>query len=143
VRILLDTNILVRAAISPGGLARGILDLIRRNDDHVLVISSYILSEVADVLSRPRIRTRWPLSDHDIQAYCQTLSSAAEEVSIRQLTPAIADPKDQAIIEAAIAARVNVICTGDVHFEVQSVREFLADFGIAVVTDRDLLALLR
>ena len=141
-RILLDTNILVRAAISPGGLARGILDRIRQNDDHVLVISSYILSEVADVLTRPRIRTRWPLSNDDIQGYCQALSSASEEVSIPALTPAIADPKDQAIIETAVAGRVNVICTGDVHFEAQPVRDFLVGFGIAVVTDRKLIALL-
>lgn len=142
-RILLDTNILVRAAISPGGIARAILDRIRRNDDHVLVISSYILSEVADVLSRPRIRARWPLSNDDIQAYCQLLSSAAEEVSIRPLTEAIADPKDQAIIEAAVAGRVDAICTGDVHFEARSVREFLAGFGIAVVTDHNLITLLE
>jgi putative PIN family toxin of toxin-antitoxin system len=142
VRILLDTNILVRAAISPDGLARKILDRIRDNDEHVLVVSSHILSEVADVLSRPRMRARWPLSDDEIQRYCQFLSAASEEVSIRPVAQVIDDPKDQAVIEAAVAARVDAICTGDVHFETQAVREFLAGFGIAVLTDRDLLALL-
>jgi len=108
----------------------------------VLVVSSHILSEVADVLSRPRMRARWPLSDDEIQRYCQFLSAASEEVSIRPVAQVIDDPKDQAVIEAAVAARVDAICTGDVHFETQAVREFLAGFGIAVLTDRDLLALL-
>lgn len=122
VRILHDTNILVRAAISPDGLARKIPDRIRDREEHVLVVSSHVLSEVADVLSRPRMRARWPLTDDEIQRYRQFLSAAGEEVS----TPAIADPKDQAIIEAAVAARVDAIRTGDVHSEAPSVREFLA-----------------
>jgi hypothetical protein len=56
VKILLDTNILVRTAISPDVLAKKILDQIGDNDEHVLVISSHILSEVADVSSRPGCR---------------------------------------------------------------------------------------
>jgi putative PIN family toxin of toxin-antitoxin system len=112
VRILLDTNILVRAAITPNGLARKIVDRIRADEKHVLVISAYILTEIADVLNRPRMRSRWPLSTKDIQQYCQFLSALAEEVAIRPVPAAIADPKDQPVIEAAIAGRADVICTG-------------------------------
>ena len=59
------------------------------------------------------------------------------------LPAVIADPKDQPIIEAAIAARVDVICASDVHFEARLVRNYLAGFGVAVMTDRELLAALR
>jgi putative PIN family toxin of toxin-antitoxin system len=142
-KILLDTNILVRAAISPNGLARQILDRIRRSDEHTLVVSSHLLSEVADVLSRPRIQVRWPLSQDEIQSFCQFLAAVAEEVAIQPLEPVIADPKDQAVIEAAVAARVDAVCTGDVHFETESVRAWLSGHGIVVVTDRELIALLE
>lgn len=108
-RILLDTNILIRAANTPDGLARKILDLILHDERKVLVISSQILSELADVLRRPRLRSRWPLSNDDIQRYCQFLSAVAEEVAIRAMP--IADPKDQPVIEAAVAGRVDVLCT--------------------------------
>ena len=73
-RVLLDTNLLVRAAITPEGLARQILDHIGAKDEHVLILSGHLLSEVADVLSRPRIRARWPLSDDEIQMYLVPIS---------------------------------------------------------------------
>ena len=57
-RILLDTNLLVRAAITPIGIARVILRLIESIETTVLVVSAYLLSEVADVLRRDRIRAR-------------------------------------------------------------------------------------
>jgi len=52
-RLLLDTNLLVRAAITPEGLARRILQLIADDPRHVLILSTHLLAEVADVLSRP------------------------------------------------------------------------------------------
>ncbi|MGA3237185.1 MAG: putative toxin-antitoxin system toxin component, PIN family [Bryobacteraceae bacterium] len=141
-RILLDANLLVRAAITPYGLARKILHLIGAGEEHVLIVSSHLLAEVADVLSRPRIQARWPLPGNEIESYCQYLSAAGEEVKIRQLPPAISDPKDQAIIEAAVSGRAEVICTGDTHFYESPAREFLATHGINVMTDHDLLAVL-
>ena len=53
-RVLLDTNLLLRAAISPKGSAREILRLIEAAEEHVLVMSPHLLSEVADVLRRDR-----------------------------------------------------------------------------------------
>ena len=40
-RILLDTNLLVRAAITPEGLAREILRLVEASEHHVLVLSAW------------------------------------------------------------------------------------------------------
>jgi predicted nucleic acid-binding protein len=94
VRILLDANLLVRAAITPNGLARKILDLIGASERHVLIVSSHLLAEVADVRNRPRIQARWPLPENEIEIYCQYLSAAGAEVKIRQLPHAISDPKD-------------------------------------------------
>ena len=142
-RILLDTNLLVRAAITPDGLARKLLRHIEQSQDHVLIVSSNLLTEVADVLRRPRIQARWHLSDEDIQIYCQYLSSVGEEVPAQQLPSVISDPKDQAVIEAAVAGDVDGICTSDAHFYTSPAREFLAEHGILVLSDRALLLLLE
>ena len=104
-KILLDTNLLVRAAITPKGSAREILRLVEAHVDHVLVLSPYILSEVADVLRRDRIRARWPLTDEEVRSYCHYVASVGEEVFPAPLEPVIQDPKDQAIIETAVAGR--------------------------------------
>lgn len=138
-RILLDTNILVRAAISPGGSARAILRLIEASEAHALVISAYLLSEVADVLCRDRIRARCPLTDQEVRSYCEFLARIGEEVPAQPLPPIIEDPKDQAIIEAAAAGTVAVICTSDAHFFKPAVLAFCATRNIRVMNDADLL----
>ena len=65
-KILLDTNVLVRAAITPEGLAQKLLSHIEQGDERVLIVSSHILDEVADVLRRSHIQKRWPLTEDDI-----------------------------------------------------------------------------
>lgn len=142
-RILLDTNILVRAAISPEGPARAILRLIEASEEHALVISAYLLSEVADVLCRDRIRVRWPLTSEEVRSYCEFLARVGEEVPVQPLPPIIDDPKDQPIIEAAVAGAAAVICTFDAYFYRQPVLAFCATHGIRVMSDADLLQALR
>ena len=142
-RVLLDTNLLVRAAITPGGLARRLLRCIEENDEHVLIVSSHILSELAEVLSRPRIQARWPLSTDDIQNYCRYLSKIAQEVPAQQIAAVISDPKDQPVIEAAVSGQADGICTSDAHFYEPLVKEFLKERGISVLTDKDMLLLLQ
>jgi len=143
VRVLLDTNLLVRAAITPEGSARAILRLIEESEEHALVISAYLLSEVAEVLSRDRIRARWPLTDEEVRSYCEFPARIGEEVSAQPLPPIIEDPKDQPIIEAAVAGTAAVICTFDAHFYRQPVLAFCATRDIRVMNDADLLQSLR
>ena len=142
-RILLDTNLLVRAAITPAGLARAILRRVGENANHVLILSPYLLSEVAEVLRRDRIRARWPLTDEEVGLYCRFLAAAGEEVSPRPLAAAIQDPKDQAIVETAVAGSASVLCTIDAHFYAHTVLAFCAAHGIRIMNDVELLRLLK
>ena len=66
-RIVLDTNILVRAnpTVSPKGLARDLL-LTVLSGSHVLILSPAILTEIQRVLHYPRVQARWPLTDDAI-----------------------------------------------------------------------------
>ena len=59
------------------------------------------------------------------------------------LPPVIDDPKDQAVIEAAVTGKAAAICTFDEHFYKPRVLAFCAANGIQVVNDARLLRLLR
>ena len=108
----------------------------------MLVVFPYLFSELVDVLRRDRIRAHFPLTDEDLRLYCQHLATVGEEVSPKALGPVIADPKDQAIVEAAVAGDVDVLCTSDKHFYKEEVVAFCAAHGIQIMNDVDLLRLL-
>jgi len=77
VRVVLDTNILVRAnpKVSPQGLARDLF-LTIVSGPHVLVLSSAILVEVQRVLTYPHVQARWPLTEEAIERYLVLLEAA-------------------------------------------------------------------
>ena len=76
-RVVLDTNILVRAnpKVSPQGLARDLF-LTIVSGPHVLVLSSAILVEVQRVLTYPHVQARWPLTEEAIERYLVLLEAA-------------------------------------------------------------------
>ena len=73
-RVVLDTNILARAARGGSGLAAGILSEIA-DPAHVLVLSPFLILELARVLRYPRVRAMHGLDDAAIDAYVQAVQS--------------------------------------------------------------------
>jgi putative PIN family toxin of toxin-antitoxin system len=142
-RILLDTNILIRAAISTGVPARRILNHIIANPEHTLIVSSYLLGEVAEVLTRTRISARYQLSREAIDHYSDLLANFGGATYESSLQSAICDPKDQSIIEAAVHGRADIICTTDKHFYTSPAKEFLNVRGVVVLRDEQLIRLLE
>ena len=67
-RVLLDTNVLVRAAKPTDNPARKLLRILRR-DPHVLLVSPFLLEEVERVLRYPRVRQLHGLDEAEIQAF--------------------------------------------------------------------------
>src|SRR6516162_2167640 len=78
-RIVLDTNILIRANPKGQGPARELLQKII-SGDHVLITSDFLLQEVARVLAYPRIEARWRLHSREVEQYLQVLASLSELV---------------------------------------------------------------
>ncbi len=146
-RIVLDTNILVRAHARATGPAREVLRLITLGSQHLLVTSQFILDEVERALHYPRLQAQWPLTEAEIQAFVAELETLAEVVDLRQSTPGSplsADPDDEPIIETAKTGEADVLCTRDRHLRrSRKVREYFARYGIQVMTDEELLSLLR
>ncbi|HJT33546.1 MAG TPA: putative toxin-antitoxin system toxin component, PIN family [Pirellulales bacterium] len=142
-KMVCDTNVLLRAAINPNGLAAELLKWIRR--DHVLVTSQPLLAELLLVLRRPRIRALHGRDEHGIRRFLSSLYKVAMIVhlpaSLSRLVPR--DPKDDAVLLTAMSASADVLTTRDQHFFDSAVLAFAARHGVRIVRDDDLLQELR
>ena len=65
-RIVLDTNILVRANAKARGPARELLQLITASPNHTLLLSPFLLRELERVFDYERVRISSKLSDEEI-----------------------------------------------------------------------------
>jgi predicted nucleic acid-binding protein len=72
-RIVLDTNILVRANAKARGPARELIQLIVGSPDHLLLLSPFLLQELERVFSYERVRTSSKLTDGEIAEYLSYL----------------------------------------------------------------------
>lgn len=143
-RVLLDTNVLVRVLLEPTGPAAKLLAFL--DTPHVLVTSPYQLLELARVLRYPHLRARHQLSDSALDAFVVQLEQAATVVSppeTFQLPPVLTDPKDHPILVTVIAGQVEVLCTRDKHFRSPAALSFFAEHGVEIASDLDLLGRLQ
>jgi len=143
-RIVLDTNILARANPTSKSVARILLLTILESAEHVLVLSPFLLRETERVLNYPRLQALWPLTPVEIEQYIQALQDFAELVNPqvqRRVVPA--DEEDDPVLETVLAGRAHVLCTLDRHFHHRVVLRFCREHGVQVLTDVELLSILR
>lgn len=138
-RVVLDTNILVRANIKARGPAREVL-LKFISGNHVLITSPFLLREVERVLAYPRLQALWRLSLQDIQEHVQFLANVSELVHPVIGAPVVlTDPNDDPVIYTATCAKAEAICTLDSDFLEAGVVAFCRNQGISILTDVELL----
>jgi putative PIN family toxin of toxin-antitoxin system len=145
VRVVLDTNILVRAnpKVSPQGLARDLL-LTIVSGPHVLILSPAILVEVQRVLTYPHVQARWPLTGEAIERYLVFLEAAGVLTELPGISPPIvSDPDDDPILQTAIVGHADILCTRDEAFRHQVVERVCTRHGIRILDDITLLQELR
>ena len=143
-RIVLDTNILVRAVTGPAGPAAEVLRAI--NPFHLLIVSPFLLSELTRVLGYERIRRMHGLNDTGIARYVSQLQGLAlvvvpSEDTLSATVPS--DPQDDAILATAFAGQADLLCTLDRHFYHPDVLASCTAHSLRIVTDIELLADLR
>lgn len=144
-RVVLDTNVLVRATpASPGGPARELLEGLL-GDPHTLITSTPLMNELADVLRRPGLRRLHGMQDPAIDRFTTTILLSSDLHALPDPTPTYVpdDPKDAVVIATAIVGRADVICTRDRHLLHPQVVATCQANGIRVVSDIELLAELR
>ena len=108
-RLTLDTNVAVSAALFPHSLPGQVLDYAMRQ--RVLLASDATLSELNAVLRRPRFN-RYLLEDERL-GFLRSLERTAELVVITHRITACRDPKDDKFLELAISGDASHLITGD------------------------------
>lgn len=143
-RHVLDTNILVRADISPQGPAQHLIGRLRSDNTQHLVLSWPILDELREVLSYPRLQARHGLNNDEIDKYIRLLEQASEVVIPMTGSPIVrSDPDDDVVLYTAVTGHANVLCTCDTGFWEDEALAFCAAHGIEVMTDVELLRSLK
>ena len=145
-RVLLDTNILARAATGPPGLANELV-LAATHHEHVLLLSPFLVSELSRVLRYDRVRAIHRLNDDGINQYVSDLIAVAEIVIPAEEAETVAivpdDPDDDPVVAAAIAGKADALCTKDKHLLQRAVVSYCVSHGIEVINDVSLLNRLR
>lgn len=111
-RLVLDTNIVVSAALRPEGLQRTVV-LLAITKPARLYISPAILSEYREVLSRPEFQIRKGLREQLLKL----IRKRAHSLVPARCLQVTSDPGDNIFLECADAARADYLVTGNVrHF---------------------------
>lgn len=107
-RLVIDTNVLVSAALKSEGLQRTTL-LLSITKPARLYVSLPILEEYAEVLSRPELSIRKGLR----LQLLQLVKNRGHLVSPSRRIEATSDPDDNIFVECADAARADYLVTGN------------------------------
>lgn len=142
-RVVLDSNILARAASGPPGLAAELL-LHCLKPPIELCLCPFQITELSRVLRYDRVRRLHGMDDATIDAFLHDLQLASIVVAPVPPVPSItSDPDDDEIIAAAILASARYLCTLDRHLLKPHVFEYCEKYGVELISDKDLLERLR
>ena len=113
-RVVLDTNTVVSALLF-GGRPRELLEL-ARSGTLALYTSDVLLAELLDVLGRRKLAARLaaaipPATPVAVRQRYATLATSVSPSPIERTVPTDAD--DDAVIATALAAKAELIVTGD------------------------------
>lgn len=124
--MLVDTNVLLSAAISEQGVCAGIVEELLA--EHTLVLAEFVLNEFIDKL-RFKLKVPAPLIAVQVkrlQNFCLCIPLIIPEVSLCR------DPDDDWVLAAAEFAAVDALLTGD-----KDLLELLPPPTFAVVAPRE------
>jgi len=111
-RLVIDTNVVISAALKPEGLQRTAFILAITKPAR-LYVSQPILEEYADVLSRPALKIRKGLR----RQFLQLIRNRGNLVVPSRRLEVSSDPDDNRFLECADAARADYLVTGNLrHF---------------------------
>ena len=128
-RIVLDTNVLVSALLSPFGPPGEILRLVTTGVIQVCH-DTRILGEYRQVLLRPA----FPFRPHHVDSLLDQIEADGEAVTAFPLSERLPDPDDEAFLEVALAGAARYLVTGNLKHYPERSRQ-----GVAVTSPRGFL----
>jgi putative PIN family toxin of toxin-antitoxin system len=112
IRVVIDTNVLVSALLTRGGLPEAVINLAISGEVQWFSSES-ILAEYEDVLKRPRLAIDSGKSADAMAKIRATVSVVSPAVRVA----AASDPDDNQFLECAEAAQAHYVVTGNIrHF---------------------------
>ena len=110
-RLVLDTNV-VASAILWGGNPKRLLQA-RREKRVELFTSVAMLAELTDILARPKFEKKIAASLLTVDQLVDGYAALTQVVRPTPTPRIVADPDDDVVIGTALAAKANLIVTGD------------------------------
>jgi uncharacterized protein len=121
-RVVIDTNVIVSAFLSPSGVPAQLLNLLEQGAFELLV-SEPILAEYLKALSYPRVRARHGMDSAALAEVIDDLCAASVLVEPGESLRVVPqDPADDKFFECAVAGGATYLVSGDAS--VQAVGEF-------------------
>lgn len=114
-RVVLDTNVLVSALITPMGASARLL-LALRAGAFELIVSPHLLDELREVLRRPKFRRY--ASEAEVEAYVELIRCEAivlDDPRPSASEPSPVDPDDRFLVDLARVAPAHTLVSGDAH----------------------------
>lgn len=135
--VVLDTNVIVSAILSPRGNSA---EIIRRweSDAFEVATSPALLMELRKALSYQRVQTHIKLSARELNAFLRYFQSMVINSDPQETFNVIEDdPEDNRVLECAVEAKASFVVSGDRHL--LHLKEYR---GIVILPPAGFLALL-
>ncbi len=108
-RVVVDTNVLVSAFLTDGKPRKLLLELLK---NHTVILSSQMLAELVDVLSRDKFAA----TSSQVEKFISILLQEAMIVSADCIFKVILeDPDDDIVLCTALNGKADYIVSGDKH----------------------------
>ena len=131
-RVVLDTNVVVSAALSAHGACARILDMLLAGAFEFCA-DDRILDEYDSVLRRPPLR----IAAEDVDALMEFVRHIARPIAAEPLSVALPDPDDLPFLEVAASAGAVLVIGNRRHFPKKVCKD------VRVLSPGELLDLLR
>ena len=109
-RVVIDTNVLISAALLPHGIPRGAVDTVRRTGGS-LVFSDQTLAELRTRLERAKFDRYVTRADRAV--FLAQVQAVSVWVSITGAKLGCRNPDDDKVLETALMSVADCIVTGD------------------------------
>jgi len=114
-RIVIDTNVFIAALLGTAGRNREVLRVCFEGKA-LPIIGTALFHEYEDVMSRPDLMHKSPVSPEDRQTLFEALLSVSEWVRVYFLwRPNLPDEGDNHLVELALAGGASVIVTNNIR----------------------------
>jgi putative PIN family toxin of toxin-antitoxin system len=134
-RLVLDTNTLVSRMLLPAGVAGRAVD--KALSEGVLLASEATLTELAEVLSRPKFDRYVSIAER--HQFLLLLGGIVRVIPIHRHVRICRDPKDDMLLDVALAGEAQCLITGDRDLLALNA-DFRKNHGLVILNPADYLA---